>query len=41
MQSAKQGGIFSIFWVFGMTQLGIEPWSTGPLANTLITEFYL
>ena len=22
-------------WVFGMTWLGIEPWSPGPLANTL------
>ena len=25
------------FWVFGMTQPGIEPRSRGPLANTLTT----
>ena len=25
----------TIFWVFGMTQPGIEPRSPGPLANTL------
>ena len=25
-----------IFWVFGMTWPGIEPWSPGPLANTLL-----
>ena len=25
----------TIFWVFGMNQPGIEPWSPGPLANTL------
>ena len=24
------------FWVFGMTRSGIEPWSHGPLANTLL-----
>ena len=24
----------TIFWVFGMTQPGIEPKSAGPLANT-------
>ena len=27
----------TIFWVFGMTQPGIEPRSPGPLANTLTT----
>ena len=27
----------TIFWVFGMTRPGIEPWSPGPLANTLTT----
>ena len=26
----------SIFWVFGMTQPGIEPWSPRVLANTLL-----
>ena len=26
----------TIFWVFGMTWPGIEPWSSGPLANTLL-----
>ena len=26
----------TIFWVFGMTQPGIEPWSPEPLANTLL-----
>ena len=26
----------TIFWVFGMTRLGIEPRSPGPLANTLL-----
>ena len=25
----------TIFWVFGMTQPGIEPQSFGPLANTI------
>ena len=34
MLSAKQGGIKYDFWVFGMTQLGTEPWSPGPFANT-------
>ena len=27
----------AIFWVFGMTQPGIESLSPGPLANTLLT----
>ena len=27
-----------IFWVFGMTQPGIEPWSSGPWVNTLPTR---
>ena len=26
----------TIFWVFGMTWPGMEPWSPGPLANTLL-----
>ena len=26
----------TIFWVFGMTRPGIEPWSPGSLANTLL-----
>ena len=26
----------TIFWVFGMTLHGIEPWSPGPLVNTLL-----
>ena len=34
--SVKQGGIKYHFWVFGMTRLGIEPQSPGPLANTLL-----
>ena len=28
----------TIFQVFGMTRPGIEPWSPGPLANTLPTR---
>ena len=37
MLSAKQGGIkYHFFWVFGMTQLGIEPRSPRPLVNTLL-----
>ena len=35
MLSVKQGSIKYHFWVFGMTRPGIEPRSTGPLANTL------
>ena len=35
MLSLKQGGIKYHFWVFCMTQPGTEPWSPGPLANTL------
>ena len=35
MLSVKQGGIKYRFWVFGMTQPGIEPRSPRPLANTL------
>ena len=35
MPSVKQEGIKYHFWVFGMTQPGIEPRSPGPLANTL------
>ena len=33
----------TIFWVFGMTQPGIEPRSPGPLANTLtiMPMFYI
>ena len=35
MLRVKQRGIkYHFFKVFGMTQLGIEPWSPGPLANT-------
>ena len=26
----------TIFWVFGMTQPGIEPWSSGQMADTLL-----
>ena len=33
----KQGGIKYHFYVFGMTWPGIEPRSSGPLANTLPT----
>ena len=37
MLSVKQGDIeYPIFLVFGMTRPGIEPRSTGPLANTLL-----
>ena len=35
MLSVKQGSIKYRFWVFGMTQPGIGPWSRGPWANTL------
>ena len=34
MLIVKQGGIKYYFLVFGKTQTGIEPQSTGPLANT-------
>ena len=33
MLSVKQSGIF---WVFGMSRPGIEPWSPWPLANSLL-----
>ena len=36
MLSVKQGRTKYHFWVFGMARLGIEPWSSGPLANTLL-----
>ena len=37
MLSVKQGGIkYYFFLVFGMTRSGIEPQSSGPLANTLL-----
>ena len=38
MLSAKQDSIKYNFWVFGMTQPGIEPWSPEPLANTLLIK---
>ena len=34
--NVKQGGIKYHFWVFGMTRPGIEPWSLGRMANTLL-----
>ena len=34
MLKVKQGSI--IFWVYGTTQPGIEPWSPGSLVNTLL-----
>ena len=37
MLSVKQGAIKYHFLFFDMTQPGIEPWSLGPLANTLPT----
>ena len=36
LYGAKQGSIKYHFWVFGMTQPGIEPWSPGALVNTLL-----
>ena len=36
MMTIKQGGVKYHFWVFGMTWLGIEPQSSGPLENTLL-----
>ena len=30
----SKAALSTIFWVFGMTQPGIEPWSPGPLAKT-------
>ena len=36
MLSVKQGGIMYHFLVFGMTRHGIEPRSSGLLANTLL-----
>ena len=33
MPTVKQAASSTIFWVFGMSQFGIEPWSPGPLAN--------
>ena len=39
MLSVKQGEIKNYFFsVFGMTLPGIEPWSPGPLANTLLIK---
>ena len=41
MLSFKQDGFKYHFWVFGMTRPGIEPWSSGPLTNTLLcTQLY-
>ena len=37
MLSVKQGASSIIFWIFGMTRLGIEPRSFGPLVNHLIS----
>ena len=38
MLSVKQGGIkYHFLKLFGMTRPVIEPWSPGPLANTLPT----
>ena len=34
MLSVKQGSIKYYFWVLGMTQPGIEPRSSGPLAKS-------
>ena len=34
MWSVKQGSIKYHFWVFGMTETGIEPRFSGPLTNT-------
>ena len=34
MLSIKEAASGIIFWIFGMTQSGIEPWSPRPLANT-------
>ena len=36
--AVKQGSIKYHFWVFGMTRLGIEPQSSGPLANTVTAK---
>ena len=36
MLSVKEGGISYHFWVFGMTWPVVEPWSPGPLSNTLL-----
>ena len=33
----KQGGMKYHFWIFGITQPGIEPRSPGPLVNNLHT----
>ena len=35
MLSVKQGGLSSIFWVFGITRRGIKPRSPEPLVYTL------
>ena len=41
MLSVKQGGIkYHFFCVFGMTRPGTEPWSPGPLVNTLLNHYY-
>ena len=34
--SANKATSSTISWVFGMTRPGIEPWSPGPLSNTLL-----
>ena len=41
MPIVKQGDMSTIFWVFGMTRPGIEPWSFRPLANTLPLSQYI
>ena len=41
MVSVKQECIKYHFWVFGMTQPGMEPRSPGPLMNTLPPRSYI
>ena len=38
MLSVKQGAIKYHFWVFGMTQPGIEPQSPGPIYEQIIDK---
>ena len=40
MLSVKQGDTNNYFWFFGMTGPAIEPWSVGPLVNTLLIRPY-
>ena len=41
MLTVRKETLITIFWVFGVTQPGIEPRFPGPLANALRTPILL